>query len=110
MLKLKPPYIRKLMSRHTIDIWLVDGKYVREHYYLDFTQGGHNFIYDFIPRFEIWIDDDLSSDERPAVIAHELYEQSLMHDGIDYNHAHTWANKIEAHKRGIKILTGRKND
>ena len=104
------PYIRKLMSRNGEDIWLVDGKYVREHLFLDFTQGGHALRYDFIPRYEIWIDDDLSSDEWNAVIAHEQYERKLMYQGIDYNQAHTWANKVEAQKRGIKILTGHKND
>jgi len=106
----KPPYLRSLGTRSNLAIWLVDGKYVREHCYADYTQGGHEFIYDFIPVNEVWIDDDLSSDERPFVIAHEVYERSLMKSGINYDHAHTWANRIESSLRRVKVLTGHKND
>jgi hypothetical protein len=107
---MKPPYLRKLERRSDLTIWLVDGKYVREHLYQDFTQGGHEFIYDFIPHNEIWLDDDLSVDERPAVIAHEIYERSLMLKKVPYDLAHNWANRIEASVRRVKELTGHKLD
>ena len=107
---MKEPYLRNLERRDKVTVWLVNGKYVREHFYLDFTQGGHGYVYDFIPLNEVWIDDDLSTDERPYVIAHEFYERALMKEGVTYDTAHTAANVVEKSARHITRLSGRKND
>jgi hypothetical protein len=61
-----------------IDVWLVNGESVRDKYYIDFTEGGHDLVYHFIPRREVWIDDDLSPKERKFVLLHELHERNLM--------------------------------
>jgi hypothetical protein len=61
---------------------------VRSNYSLDFTQGGHDRVYSFIPQHEIWIDDDLSAKERSAVILHEINENNLMSKGMSYLPAH----------------------
>lgn len=86
------------------NIYLVNGKAVRDNFLLSFTQGGHDKVYDFIPKNEIWIDDDLSNKERKYVILHELYERKLMNDGLNYDLAHRKANELE--KKYRKDPTG----
>lgn len=88
------------ITNNGLSVWLVDGKRVRSNYSLDFTQGGHDKVYGFIPRNEVWIDDDLSVKEREPVILHEVNERNLMSGGMRY---------LPAHKRSaIKELKYRK--
>lgn len=61
-----------------ISVWVVDGKLVRALFYIDFTEGGHYLVYPFVPKKEIWLDNDLVVKERPYVLLHETYELSLM--------------------------------
>lgn len=93
-----------------LSVWLVDGKKVRSNYSLDFTQGGHDRVYDFIPRHEVWIDDDLSLGERPAVILHEINENILMSKGMPYLPAHKRSSLKELRYRRMKhgFKSGRK--
>lgn len=85
----------KRLSFHGIKVWLVRGDLIRALFYNDFTQGGHEFVYDFVPKGEIWIDDDLYKKDMPFVLIHELHERRLMARGMDYNSAHSKANVIE---------------
>lgn len=78
-----------------IEVWLINGEAVRDAYFMDFTEGGHHFVYHFVPENEVWIDDDLVPSERPFVILHELHERYLMSQGMDYNHAHASSSSIE---------------
>ncbi len=78
---------QKLIARHgrRLKLWLVDGMLVRTWYRIPFTQGGHDHVYKFVPRGEVWIDDDLTPAERPLVILHELHERALMARGVGYD-------------------------
>lgn len=86
-----------------IAIYLVDGKYVRDNLYIDFTEGGNDMIYgggplskaDFIPQGEVWLDFDVNSAEMDFVLLHELTERRLMQGGMDYEKAHEGANQAE---------------
>lgn len=80
-------------------VWQVDGRLVRSNFYIDFTQGGHDLVYNFVPKNEVWIDNDLSESETPYIILHELYERSLMSKGLTYNQAHRHASRLEWHSR-----------
>ena len=53
-------------------------KLVGDFFYIDFTEGGHDKVFDFIPKKEIWIDDDLNPEERLFILVHELHERNLM--------------------------------
>jgi len=75
--------------------WRIDGELVRGLFFLDFTIGGHDKVYDFVPQNEIWIDDDVLEKELGFVLLHELHERNLMATGMDYAGAHTSANRIE---------------
>lgn len=86
--------IRKY-SNKKIKIWIVNGELVRDLFFVDFTEGGHDKVYNFIPENEIWIDDDLDLPERRFVILHELHERNLMCKGRNYDSAHRDSSKIE---------------
>jgi hypothetical protein len=61
-----------------LKVWIVDGELVRSALFIEFTEGGHDKIYPFVPENEIWLDDDLSPDEKRLVMLHELHERNLM--------------------------------
>jgi hypothetical protein len=81
------------------EVWLVDGRVVRDLAYVDFTLGGHGYRYRFIPRREIWIDDAVRPAERASVLHHEVVEVGLMADGMKYDEAHAHASAAETHFR-----------
>jgi hypothetical protein len=95
----------KLMSFGKISVWIVNGKIVRDIYFLDFTEGGHDKVYSFIPENEIWIDNDLSIGERKFVLIHELNERWLMSLGKDYVSAHYSSSSLEFFCRKMKFST-----
>jgi hypothetical protein len=89
------------------DVWVVDGRTVRDLAYVDFTLGGHGYRYRFIPRGEIWIDDAVRSLERAAVLHHEAVEVALMAGGMRYEDAHRRASRAEMQfrKRALRAAT-----
>ena len=78
-----------------IAVWRVDGKKIRSNFDIDFTEGGHDLVYDFVPEKEIWLDDDLLTEELSYVLLHELHERKLMSSGLAYNDAHGGMGEIE---------------
>jgi hypothetical protein len=80
-------------------VWFVKGRLVRSVYDIEFTEGGHEHVYEYIPRGEVWIDDDIHEDERGYVVFHELHERNRMSDGMDYDTAHAESSKLELHYR-----------
>ncbi len=82
-----------------VTVWVVDGRLVRSVFDIDFTEGGHDHVYEFVPENEVWIDNDLDERERPYVLLHELHERNLMEKGWTYDKAHEDSSKIEYHCR-----------
>ena len=82
-----------------LQVWLVSGRKVRDHFYIEFTEGGHDKVYNFIPPKEVWIDDDLPLRDRKFVLLHELHERALMAKGMSYSEAHNRASMLEYHCR-----------
>lgn len=97
----------KQYSGKYLKVWVVDGNLVRDKFRVEFTEGGHDKVYDFVPVNEVWLDDDLSQKERKFVLLHELHERYLMCKGWIYDSnklnerksAHRSATKIEYHCR-----------
>jgi len=89
----------KKYSKDKIKIWIVDGELIRDMFFSEFTEGGNDQIYNFVPQGEIWLDDDLSPKERGFVLLHELHERNLMKKGWSYDTgkraAHFSASRIE---------------
>jgi len=97
-----------IKSGDGVDVYSVDGNYVRNKYNPDFVVGGHHYVgknYEMIPKNEVWIDnayaDHADNDPsiktaRDAAIIHELNERKEMTEqGKSYNKAHIDSNKVE---------------
>ncbi len=82
-----------------VSVWIVDGRLVRSGFDNDYTEGGHDYVYEFVPKDEVWIDNDLEEAERPYVLLHELHERNLMANGSAYSPAHEESSTLENHFR-----------
>ena len=94
--------VHKLLLRkysRRVKVWVVKGELVRGLFFIDFTEGGHDKVYRFVPENEVWLDDDLSPQERRYVLLHELHERYLMVQGWTYGRAHRDASKVEYYCR-----------
>ena len=78
-----------------ISVWIVSGRLVRSVFDIDFTEGGHDYVYEFVPENEVWIDDDVEEPERAFVLVHELHERNRMAAGLTYNQAHAESSRLE---------------
>jgi hypothetical protein len=95
----------KKYSTNKLKIWIIRGEVVRDLFFLDFTEGGHDKVYNFIPDNEVWIDDDLGPDERRFVILHEIHERNLMSLRMKYDNAHRSSSEIEYYCRKHPSMT-----
>jgi hypothetical protein len=87
-------------SNDGLSVWLVDGEIVRGIYRLEYGYGGHDLVYHFIPRNEVWVEEVLDPHERKIILLHEVHERFLMsQEKKDYLHAHEGASIIEMHYR-----------
>jgi hypothetical protein len=79
-----------------VEVWQVDGNLVRSYYKIDYTEGGHGYVYPWVPRPEIWIEDGVDHREFPYILSHEYLERRLMRDeGLDYDTAHEICSRVE---------------
>jgi hypothetical protein len=102
------PYITLPDPQFPIDVWLVDGNLVRCLYKTDYAEGGHGYVYRWVPRQQIWVEKDIDRWELPFIVSHEYIELRLMRDeGIEYDQAHEICSKVEFKLRkgkGVKSL------
>lgn len=97
-------YLKHYGTFKNIEIYIVDGTLVRDFYKTDFVEGGHDYVYHFVPRGEIWIDAEVEENERILIIIHELIERELMKNKhLSYNKAHEQASKLEWRFRNQSI-------
>jgi len=82
-----------------LSVWIVNGRLVRSVFDIDFTEGGHDYVYEFVPGNEVWIDDAIMEMERPYVLLHELHERNRMAGGWPYHKAHDESSRLEYHCR-----------
>ena len=76
-------------------VWIVNGRQVRSVFDIDFTAGGHEHVYEFVPHGEVWIDDAIVEKERGFVLLHELHERNQMTQGVPYSQAHAASSRLE---------------
>ena len=96
---LKPPYLRKDETRGDIQVWIVDGPYIRGHIDEEFTNFGQHYRFPYIPEKEFWIDQEAENDERAFFIEHLLVEHRLMAKGVSYGEAIVEADRVERKER-----------
>jgi hypothetical protein len=92
--KIKKQKLEKF-STEKFTIWLVDGELVRDIFMSGYAAGGHDLVYPWVPKGEVWIEEVLPEHEQKFILLHELHERFLMHGGRDYEHAHAGATIIE---------------
>jgi hypothetical protein len=78
-----------------VTVWIVNGRMVRSAFDIDFTEGGHDHVYEFVPQNEVWIDDAIEEEERGFVLLHELHEHNRMANGMPYSQAHEESSRLE---------------
>lgn len=83
----------------SVSVWLVRGRLVRDFFLVEYAEGGHDKVYTFIPKNEIWIDEVLSAKEVGFIVLHELHERRLMAGGKTYRAAHKIATLVEDYYR-----------
>ena len=90
------PYVTLPDKDSTVAVYVVDGNVVRSLYKTDYTEGGHGYVYPWVPRGEIWIEESLDRRELPYIVAHEYLERRLMGDThLDYDTAHEICSCVE---------------
>lgn len=96
---------KKILSDYVgkVEIWLVDGKMVRDYFLVDYAAGGHDKVYGFIPKDEIWIDEVLHPNEIKFTVLHELSERRLMSEGDKYSESHKRATLVEDYYRDHEL-------
>ena len=90
-------YVKRLgQFPEEVEVWAVDGEFVRARYRTEFVLAGHGYVYHFIPNNEIWLDVTQGQDDWPATLLHEYVERTLMkYKGLSYNKAHDMATRAE---------------
>lgn len=99
-------YVKKIpqFCMNGVKVWLIYGKLVRDNLYKHFTQGGHHYVYKWVPKNEIWIDDNLNPKEYGYVLFHEAIERNLMkYNKMNYESAHGVAIAYEGILREKKV-------
>lgn len=83
---------------NNVNVYLINGDYLRDHLDVDFIGGGHYYAsYEFIPENEIWLEQLKEGDrEIDAIAVHEFTERMLMkYLHVDYDDAHKIATYYE---------------
>jgi hypothetical protein len=62
---------------------------------IDLTAGGYDYVYEFVPENEMWIDDAIVEQEQAYVLLHELHERNQMPSGCLYSEAHFESSHVE---------------
>lgn len=99
------PYLTLPDPQAPIEVWRIDGAVVRGRYKTDYTEGGHGYVYRWVPKGQIWVEAALERSELPYIVTHEYLELRLMRDRkLSYDHAHDIAAKLEYRLREGKGL------
>jgi hypothetical protein len=100
------PYTTLPDPQGPVEVWLIDGNLARSYYKTDYTEGGHGYVYPWVPRPEIWVEDGVDRREMPYIVCHEYIERRLMRDEeLDYDPAHEICSKVEFNLRKCKGAT-----
>jgi len=89
-------YITLPDPKGPVVVRLVDGNLARSYYKTDYTQGGHGYVYPWVPKPQIWVENGVDHREIHFIVCHEYLERRLMRDkGLGYDHGHEIASHLE---------------
>lgn len=93
-------YITIPDEKWPVEVWGADGCVIRSLYKTDYVEGGHGYVYRWVPKNEIWVEKALGRRELPFIVVHEYLEMRLMRDRkVDYHRAHEICAKVEFQMR-----------
>jgi hypothetical protein len=98
------PYIRKIRSISGIDVWLVDGEFVRKNVCEDFVNFDHHSHLAFIPKDEFWIAKEAAHHEIGFYVDHMLAERRMVEAGYPIAEARRRAEVIERGERSKSAM------
>jgi len=103
-----PPHVVRSAKKGRLTVRYVRGELVRQ--YLDpcFIFGGHDLVYKYVPKNEVWIDARQDPREVKYTLLHELHERKLMAKDWTYDKAHKSATEAELRLR--RTETARKRN
>ena len=96
---LKPAYIEKIDQLGDLQVWVVDGTFIRSYIDEEFTNYGQHYRFTYIPANELWLDREAAEDEQQFFIDHLLVEHRLMSKGVPYEKALVEADRAERKER-----------
>jgi hypothetical protein len=88
-----------------VTVWKIDGDAVKVEHDMDFVEAGNGYRWPFIPKDEIWLDEDLEVHDWCFNCIHEADEIDRMAQGEEYDTAHNHANRTEKRKRIEAAMT-----
>lgn len=104
-----PLFIKRTEENGALTVCYVDGKIIRTHFDPEFMLGGHDLVYEYIPKNHIWLDAKMDQREFPYILYHEMVERERMAQGELYESAHEYATTAERElrrKRGVGFYPG----
>jgi hypothetical protein len=93
------PYLYKIASKNGIDIYRVDGEWIRNNKDEEFTNFGSHIDFKFIPKNEFWLDIEKQEGETHIYIERMIYERRLYIEGEPFEVIKKKANTFEAKSR-----------
>lgn len=84
-----------------VNVYIVNGDFIRSNINVDFVEGGHGYVYDYVPKDEIWVEDMEDKKEMWFNFKHEQFERNLMKNNpkMSYEDAHDQAVAQETKQR-----------
>jgi hypothetical protein len=84
-------------TKDGVKIYLINADHVRDEIDIDYTMGGHAYVYpNYIPEDEVWIDEEMNKEDQYSTIVHETTERNEMRNRhLDYSKAHDDASAAE---------------
>jgi hypothetical protein len=101
------PYIRMVRSISDIDVWLVNGEFVRKNVCEDFVNFDHHFHLGFIPKNEFWIAKEAKHNETGFYVDRMLAERRMVEAGYSIQEARKKAEIIERGERSKSAMMSR---
>ena len=98
--------ISLITTTNDANVWLVNGKLVRDRLDIEFTNGGHHWSHKVIPENEVWIDrEEPGADEQQLWTARQLLERQLCAGGMSEDDAFDKAQKMEIYLRRTSSMS-----
>jgi len=95
-----PNFVRREKQlKGGIVVKYIDGGIVRKYIDPEFVLGGHGYVYEYIPKGEIWVDVKMDRREFKYTLLHERTEMEKMIAGNSYDISHDYATVTEKEAR-----------